>query len=178
MKNRIVIIATAALFGGALAHAGDTTTEFSHIVNGDGIMIASPSTHGLGNVQSIQGAAGEDAVIPAVTGDPFTVQILDRQGVDTTLKVDAEVNPLTNGTGNVRDTTVVARNAGGTNSAGVNFKDATTVNTAATAIADFVTTESLINRSFSFQVSITAEELNGQFAEAGTYEGSIVLTVE
>lgn len=175
MKRLLAIFTPALLCSLLLAE----DIDISHSIIGGGVDFAVPASVSMGADQAIAGAAGGAATIEAVSATPFTVSVLDKRGVSQTLAIQATLTPLTNGNGTVRPTSVVAGNAGGEEPSGVTFAAPTTATTSTPVdIAAFVEALGAVNRSFSFDVTLSAGELTGAQAESGTYTGTLTLTLQ
>lgn len=173
MKYTITAILMSAM--GAVSLSASESTVL-HTINGDGFVLDAPAEVTIAAAQTLQGDVDSVAFIEAVAGDPFTVKLLDKRGINEAVYIDANLAPLEHPTGVVRSTTIVAQNAGGANPAGATFAAPVTASVATdiTALAQF---DAMVNRQATFDIQIGALGLTGSDAMAGEYTGSLTLTI-
>lgn len=161
----LAIASTAPLFGATTA-----TTSLSGVINSGSLALTVSSNSIAFDAQQIT-SSGSAAQVAAGSLESYTVTIADTRGSSETVSVTADIAPLTY-TGNIRPILVTTGSATGNYSASYSA----TLSAAATGVS-FASATAGINQHGEFTVNITPQALNGTSAIAGTYTGSIVVSV-
>lgn len=148
-----------------LSTVGGGTTLVMQTVTDNGITLVTPQSVTLPS-QTVT-SNGSSASIASVS-ETYPVGFQDLRGTSSPLTVNASVSPLAYG-GTTRTTTLSVDTLTG-QSSGCSTASVSTSGTLITAPA-------AVNRQFGAIVRVTAGALTGSNAKAGTYTGSVTLTV-
>jgi hypothetical protein len=191
MKIRIIITTLAALAATFSLHGqgtgGDTdsgNTTLNSIVTGDGLSIVTQEASVTFPEQTI-GADGLSSMT-----ETTNVEINDLRGTNSTITVEAVLTPLTgtdtSTTDKIRGTRIIAGNFDDTGTGELDNAEGITASAevaitedgaASTTESSFVSTVAMLNRHFSFDITITADAMDLNNAESGNYAGEIALTI-
>lgn len=191
MKIRIILTTLAALAAAFTLHGqgtggdGDSgDTALNSIVTGDGLSIVKQEASVDFPEQTIE-ADGLSSMTKTTN-----VEINDLRGTNSTITVAATLTPLTgqdtSTTNKIRGTRIIAGNFSDTgtgelnNTANITPSNEVAIaenGAASTTENSFVHAEAMLNRHFSFDITITADAMDLNSAESGTYQGNIALTI-
>jgi hypothetical protein len=147
------------------ASSGSGTTLVMQVVSDGGITLVAPQHLPLPS-QTIQ-SDGNAAYVNSIS-DTMPISVQDVRGTSSPLTVQASVTPLAHD-GVTRSTTVSVESTSGDN-AGI-------THASVTGTGNLLECPATVNRQFSADLRVTAGGLSGADARAGTYTGSVVLTV-